>query len=242
MEAESLAGDGAEGALSFEEACDYYRGQFGRLALRDACFAYAGEDMPVVLRDVSLEIRKGEAVAITGHSGCGKSTVLKLLLALYSLGEGEMLVDGHPLTAAWRRLFAYVPQDNALMHGTIRQVVSFADPMRAHDEDRLRRALEIACANEFVRELEQGVETELGERGAGLSEGQMQRLSIARAIFADNPILLLDEATSALDEQTESRLLQNIRTLTDKTLVIVTHRPAALEICDRVLRLYDERP
>ena len=97
-------------------------------------------------------------------------------------------------------------------------------------------ALSISCAAGFVSELEQGVDTELGERGTGLSEGQMQRLAIARAVFADNPILLLDEATSALDEQTEKQLLQNIRSLTDKTVVIVTHRPAALSICDRVLQ------
>ena len=145
-------------------------------------------------------------------------------------------MNDQPLTAAWRRLFAYVPQGNALMHGTIREIVSFGEPDQSCNEERLRRALTIACAADFVFDLEQGVDTELGERGTGLSEGQMQRLAIARAIFAANPILLLDEGTSALDEQTEKQLLQNIRSLTDKTVVIVTHRPAALSICDRVLQ------
>ena len=145
-------------------------------------------------------------------------------------------MNDQPLTAAWRRLFAYVPQGNALMHGTIREIVSFGEPDQSCNEERLRRALTIACAADFVFDLEQGVDTELGERGTGLSEGQMQRLAIARAIFAANPILLLDEGTSALDEQTEKQLLQNIRSLTDKTVVIVTHRPGALSICDRVLQ------
>ena len=125
-----------------------------------------------------------------------------------------------------------MPQGNALMNGTIREVVSFADPDAAHDKYRLRRALEIACADEFVDDLD----AVLGERGSGLSEGQTQRLAIARAVFSDCPVLLLDESTSALDEVTEQRLLQNLRAMTDMTVVIVTHRRAALGICDRVLR------
>ena len=95
--------------------------------------------------------------------------------------------------------------------------------------------MQIACADDFVSELDGGIDTLLGERGTGLSEGQMQRIAIARAIFSDSPILLLDEATSALDSDTEKRLLQNLRSMTDKTVVIVTHRPAALKICDRVI-------
>jgi ATP-binding cassette subfamily B protein len=140
-----------------------------------------------------------------------------------------------PLSSAYRRLFAYVPQGNFLMSGTIREIVSFADPGAASDEERLFNALRIACADGFVSELDQGADTLLGERGTGLSEGQMQRIAIARAIFSGSPILLLDEATSALDAQTEQQLLKNLRSMTDKTVVIVTHRPAALSICDRVL-------
>ena len=97
------------------------------------------------------------------------------------------------------------------------------------------QALRIACAEEFVKELDSGVDTLLGERGTGLSEGQMQRLSIARAIYSGSPVLLLDEVTSALDEDTEKRLLSNLRELTDRTVITVTHRPAVLSICDRVL-------
>ena len=121
------------------------------------------------------------------------------------------------------------------MNGTIREVVSFADPEAAQDEDRLWKALTIACADGFVSELEEGADTLLGERGTGLSEGQMQRLSIARAVFSGSPVLLLDEATSALETDTEQKLLTNLRNMTDKTVIIVTHRPAVLTICDRVI-------
>ena len=126
------------------------------------------------------------------------------------------------------------------MNGTIREVVAFADKSAANDDQRINSALEIACADEFVGELEKGADTMLGERGTGLSEGQMQRLAIARAVFSGSPILLLDEATSALDEQTEKKLLENLRSMTDKTVVIVTHRPAALKICDRVLKFTEK--
>ena len=122
------------------------------------------------------------------------------------------------------------------MSGTIREVVSFADRSGMNDGERINKALKIACAEEFISELEEGVDTLLGERGTGLSEGQMQRLAIARAVYSECPVLLLDEATSALDEITERKVLENLKSMTDKTVVIVTHRPAALEICDRILR------
>ena len=249
MEAEAFEDDCPEQVIDTEKVKVYYRERFQALALRDADFTYPPqaentgtgykEDMPAVLRNLNLEIRKGEYVAFTGISGCGKSTVLKLLMCLYPLNAGERLLLGTdgavPLTSEWRRLFAYVPQGNALMSGKLRDVVAFACPERSGDDEKLMRALSTACADEFLPELENGLDTELGERGAGLSEGQMQRLAIARAIFADSPILLLDEATSALDEETEKRLLHHLRSLTDKTVIIVTHRKAVLSICDRVL-------
>ncbi len=235
MEIEAFADDGK--ARSADEVNDYYLHSFQSLGLRNASFTYLSDDSaPVVLGNISVEIHKGEYIAFTGHSGCGKSTVLKLLMCMYPLECGERYIaatEGETaLDASWRRLFAYVPQGNALMNGTIRDVVSFADPGAAHDEKRLRRALEISCADEFVEDLD----AQLGERGSGLSEGQMQRLAVARAVFSQCPVLLLDESTSALDELTEQRLLRNLRALTDMTVVIVTHRKAALSICDRVLR------
>lgn len=227
-----------------------YRRQFTALGLAGAGFTYrppvadppapdARDLMPVVIRDLDLEVRKGQYLAFTGSSGCGKSTVLKLLLCLYPLDAGQryLVCDGRrlPLDGSWQRLFAYVPQGNHLMSGTVRQIVTFADPDHADDDARLQAALQTACADDFVAALEHGPDTLLGERGLGLSEGQMQRLAIARAIFADRPVLLLDECTSALDAATEQRLLRNLRRMTDKTVLIVTHRPEALHICDGVV-------
>ena len=249
MEAEDFAGDDEE-AKTPEELMDFYENELASIGLENASFTYYPaaenvealhkEEMPAALEHFSMEIHKGETVAFTGHSGCGKSTALKLLMCVYRPDSGRRYYKDrnggrYELTAAFRRLFAYVPQGNVLMTGTIREVVCFADPEDAGNEERLNAALAIACADEFVSRLENGADTLLGERGAGLSEGQMQRLSIARAIFSGSPILLLDEASSALDHETERRLLENLKTMTDKTVIIVTHRPAALTICDRVV-------
>jgi ATP-binding cassette subfamily B protein len=244
MEAENYADDGSSGAKTHDEINRFYRDEFSAIAVKIDEFSYRDEQRQrmAVLRGLDFRIRKGEFIALTGDSGCGKSTLLKLLLCLYPLEHGTRLLECQEkeailLTAKEHRLFAYVPQGNHLMSGTIREIVSFADRGRMADTNAVQNALRIACAEEFVAALPDGIETELGEHGHGLSEGQMQRLAIARALFADCPILLLDEATSALDAETEQRLLHNLRKMTAHTVLIVTHRPAALEICDRVFRM-----
>lgn len=254
MEAEKISTAEPTARKSAEEIRCVYKENFASIGLADAGFTYLPpargvdeeadkERMPVVISGLNLEIKKGEFVAFTGASGCGKSTVLKLLMCLYPLDAGKryLKLGGAevPLDESWQRLFAYVPQGNFLMSGTIREIVAFADREAMRDEARIRHALTVACA-EFVFDLEQGVDTLLGERGLGLSEGQMQRLAIARAIFSDRPILMLDEATSALDAATERQFLNNLRSMTDKTVLIVTHRPAALNFCDRQIQ-FDEK-
>lgn len=238
MEAEAYEDDCPDGILAAEEIHDFYDHKFAAIGLKDASFTYLSpvrdekehtrENMPVVIDHMNLEIRKGEYVAFTGPSGCGKSTLLKLLMCLYPLDGGERYLEvagGEriPLDSRFIRLFAYVPQGNQLISGTIRETVTFSDPKLMAQDEKVFEALQIACADGFVREQPMGLDTPLGERGSGLSEGQMQRLSIARAVLSGLPILLLDEATSALDAATEEQLLRNLRSMTDRTVVIITH-------------------
>lgn len=241
MEAEEFEKDRTERAVP--DVKRFYREHFRGLELRDVSFTYRqGRESPEVLSHLDLKIRKGEYVAFTGPSGCGKSTVLKLLMCLYPVDSGARYVlsdaGEQVLTAGWRELFAYVPQGNQLMNGTIREVVTFGEATDASRDADIHRALKIACAEQFVQNLKDGLDTMLGERGTGLSEGQMQRIAIARAIYSDRPILLLDEATSALDEVTEKELLRNLRDMTDQTVIIVTHRPAVLEVTDQEVRFH----
>jgi len=234
MEAEQYSQDKEE-FKSEQDINTFYQNELKCFGLKDATFTYHSNDIPV-LSNINLSITKGEYVAFVGSSGCGKSTVLKLLMCLYPLDKGERYIltnQSLSLTSKWRRLFAYVPQGNQLMSGTIREVIAFGNKQKMNDEKKLWEALQIACADSFVSHLELGLDTVLGEKGAGLSEGQMQRIAIARAIFSARPILLLDEATSSLDVNTETKLLHNLRSMTNKTVIIVTHREEVLKICDK---------
>ena len=198
--------------------------------------AYA-KDKPVYT-DAEFAAAPGEIIGLVGPSGLGKTTTLKLLLGLLHPRAGQVTVtcDGEepePVSAATRRLFSYIPQGNTLFSGTIADNVRLMRP-DATDEE-VERALRAACAWDFVSELEDGVNTSIRDNGQRLSEGQKQRISIARAILADAPVLLLDEATSALDVATERRVLQKIIRHDPKRTVIVTaHRPSVFSQCTRV--------
>lgn len=206
---------------------------FDSISLEHIDFSYE-KSREVILKDFNFHLEKGECIGFTGPSGCGKSTVLKLLLSLYPITSGTktIICDGKSelLTSGYRHLFSYVPQGNQLMSGSIRDVVTFSN---GNHEEKIWEALEIACASDFVRKLPDGLDTQLKEQGSGISEGQMQRLAIARAIYSNRPILLLDEATSALDVKTEKQVLSNLKAMKDMTVIIVTHRLEALSICSR---------
>lgn len=214
--------------------------RFDEIRLRHVYFQYDdGNDD--VLMDINAVILRGDFVAFTGQSGGGKTSLFQLLLAIYRPTGGTVsFVDGGlevPACRGTRSLFAYVPQGNTLFSGTLREnLIRFNK--NASDEE-LQAAVHAACLDELVAEI--GLQARLGERGIGLSEGQAQRVAVARALLSNAPILLLDEATSALDEKTEAQLLENIGKMRDKTVMIVTHRRAALEICDYRLHIENGR-
>lgn len=232
LEIENLPEE-AQAQTDTAPACNFESARF-----RGVSFAYGQNE---VFTDADFEIRKNDFVVISGISGIGKSTLFKLLLGVLTPNGGEITVtaDGrtYPADKNTRGLFAYVPQGNLLFSGTVRDNIRFIKE-NATDEEVLRAA-EIACADTFIDELPAGLDTLLGEGGSGLSEGQMQRIAVARAILTDAPVLLLDEATSALDEETEARLLSNIRALENKTCLIISHKKAAYAVCTRELTVKD---
>lgn len=205
---------------------------------KNLTFAY---DRDLILDDTSLVVNKGDFVAIMGISGIGKSTLLKLLLGVFNLNGGTITLDTEsgniPVDCHTRKLFSYVPQGNFLMSGSIKDNLTFINSNVTDEE--IKNAVRISCADQFVYDLPDGLDTVIGERGIGLSEGQLQRLAIARSILSKSPIMLLDEATSALDEATELRFLKNLKEMQDKTCIIVSHKTAALEICNKHIQIID---
>ncbi len=211
------------------------------LCFSDVSYSY-GDGM--VLDHAEFLLQKGETAAVMGKSGCGKSTFMKLLLGLIEPDGGRIYIkcrDGEevPVGPAARGLFAYVPQGNMLFSGTLRDNIAFCRAEAA--DEQIMEAAEAACIGTFIQSLPDGLDTVIGERGLGLSEGQVQRIAVARAVLTGAPILLLDEATSALDEENERLILQSIQKLKDRTCIAVSHRRACLAVCDRLFRLENGR-
>lgn len=210
------------------------------IVFEDISFGY-GRD--IILENADLTVNKGDFAVIAGISGIGKSTLIKLLLGVISPQNGRIFlnIDGKeiPVGKHSRPLFSYVPQGNLLLSGTIRDAVAMVRS-DATDAD-IMKAAEISCAADFISKLPDGLDTYIGEKGMGLSEGQVQRLAVMRAILSDAPIILLDEATSALDEETELQLLKNIRAMENKTCVIISHKRAAFDICNKHIYIEDKK-
>lgn len=214
-----------------------------QVRMRDVEFSYV-EGTKVIIGS-EFKACPGEIVALVGPSGEGKTTMIRLILGLVRPEEGKTVIIGSDgqevvMNAETRHLFAYVPQGNTILSGTI------AENMRIVKEDatdeEIIEALKIACAWDFVERLPETINSNIGERGRGLSEGQAQRISIARAVLRDAPVLLLDEATSALDVATERRVLRNIiNQKPNKTCIVTTHRPSVLNMCQRVYRVMETR-
>ena len=222
---------------------DKYAEQGFEVRMKDVNFSYTEGNR--VITDSAFRAEPGEIVALVGPSGEGKTTMIRLILGLIRPEEGEVRLcaaDGQEIemNAETRHLFAYVPQGNTILSGTI------AENMRMVKEDatdeEIIEALKTSCAWEFVEKLPDQINSSVGERGRGLSEGQAQRIAIARAVLRDAPILLMDEATSALDVATERRVLKNIvQKHPNKTCIVTTHRPSVLNLCQRVYRVMETR-
>lgn len=241
MELETLEEEHVESQFSRDYCRELYK-DMTAIECKNITFRYEDD---IILENADIYIGKGELITIMGNSGAGKSTLLKLLLAIYEPEKGTLEIktekESYALTEKYRKMFAYVPQGNFLMSGNVTSAIASLDDTSADvDMDKVKAVAHIACADTFVEKLEHGYDTLIGERGMGISEGQAQRLAIARALYTDAPVLLLDEATSALDEQIEKKVLKNIRELTDKTVIIVSHRKAVLEVCDRCVVLEDK--
>ena len=227
----------AEPAPEAAGAHDLYE-KMTALGGEDISFSY---DRDPVLRDAGFYLPKGSFTVVTGPSGMGKSTLLKLLLGIFRPDSGDLYIqcgsEKLPLSRRKRHLFAYVPQGNLLLSGTLRENLTIVRPDAT--EADLQQAVYTAALEDVVAALPNGLDTALGESGAGLSEGQAQRLAIARAVLGGAPVLLLDECTSALDEQTEEIVLGRLKALPGRTCIAVTHRSAALRLADWQLEMTD---
>lgn len=208
------------------------------LSVENISFSYDRNQK--VIENLSFDIAFNECVAITGHSGCGKTTLSKLILGLYPVERGDIRINGRSIKSRFlsdtRADIAYVPQDAYLFRGTIRENIQYGCEGAASEQ--IIEAAKLANAHEFIEEFSEKYDTMLNEGGTNISGGQRQRIAIARAIVSNAPIIILDEATSALDPDSETKVNQALRNVKGrKTIIMIAHRPSTIEMADRVIRL-----
>ncbi len=215
---------------------------FDCMRLADVAFRYPSASAEV-FSGVNLAIERGACVGILGPTGGGKSTLVDLLLGLIQPTSGEVLLGDEPLGGDlrfdWRACLAHVPQSIFLVDGSFTENIALGQPAREVDLERVKEAARMACAIDFINATPDGFDSPVGERGSQLSGGERQRVGIARALYSGAPVLVLDEATSALDDDTERRLMANIREkTTDLTLIMIAHRLNTLQNCDQLIRVH----
>ena len=223
--------------LSKEEIENFYNSKFECLSLNNVSYSYLDKygNKVEALKNFNLKINKNEKILVKGHSGGGKSTLFKLILSLLTPEEGSINLNDEPLDKRYEKLFAYVPQDNLLMEGTIKEVITLFDDNP--NNELFNKALEVSESFNFVNNLTNKEETYLNEKGSGLSLGEMERIAIARAIYSDSPILLLDECSASLDASTEQKVMSNILSLENKTIVLISHHSYNEKLFDKVIDL-----
>ena len=223
--------------LSKSEIDNFYNNGFKKLSINKVCYSYLDKygNKVQALNNFSLIVNKNEKVLIKGHSGGGKSTLFKVILSLLTPESGELKINEQPLNKKYEKLFAYVPQDNLLMEGTIKEVVTLFD--NEPNNELFNKALEISDASNFVNALVNKEETYLNEKGSGLSLGEMERIAIARAIYSGSPILLLDECSASLDASSEKTVMSNILNMNNKTIILISHHKYDEKLFDKVIDL-----
>lgn len=210
---------------------------FTEINAKNISFSYNEKE---ILDECNFTIKRGTVTAVTGESGVGKSTLFKLMLGYNEVSMGKLTFDGkYEINSSTRALFSYVPQGNMVLSGTIRENITLCAVNVS--EEKIKSAVETAQLSSWIDSLPKGLDTYLGEDGLGVSQGQAQRIAIARALICDAPILLLDEATSALDNDTEDKMLREIKGLKNKTVILVTHRTLPVGICDNHLHLENSK-
>ncbi len=226
-----------EPSLLDDSTIEALKENFKSIQIKNLNFSYGDE---IILQDCDLSIERNKLTVITGESGSGKSTLFKLLLGLYTRNDGFISFDeGTSINATTRKMFAFVPQGNMILSGTIRENITLCN--NNISEEQIIKATKAAQIYDFIDSLPNGLDTKISEKGVGLSEGQIQRIAIARALLTNAPILLLDESTSALDEQLEEALLSALKSMTDKTVVFITHRNKPVHISDAIFHLDDKK-